>query len=855
MKKTILLLTFVWVSILLHAQSKDIAFKVKGLCGMCQERVEKAALDAGAESANWNAATTLLKLTYNPQKATLLNIQKRIAEVGHDNSKFKAPDAVYNALPKCCQYRKETTANMVHPLRGKVVDFDGEPIPGAKVYWKGTNEAVSTDANGLFTINRLNGHALIVSNPGLKDDEVDIGNGRGFLTITMGYSYDLDEVKIVHRKKSSHFSFSTSIKTQTINNEELRRAACCNLSQSFETSPAVESSFTDAVTGTRQIEMLGLSGKYVNITNENIPDIRGLEVNDGLTYIPGTWIESIQLSKGTGSVVNGFEGLTGQMNIEMKKPERGEKLLANLYTNPTGVFEANLNGRHSLNKNWHTGLLLHARNQSHFMDKNNDSFADMPKGTNFFIGNRWFHIGKNGWRQNFGIRFVYRDIESGQLNTKLNPWLMKSTSKGYKAFAKIGKVFARPKTSLGIQISGSIYNQDETYGGRSYTGKQKSVYINSIFMSYINNTNHSYKTGLSFQFDEYNMDEYWGYAYNSGGAKGWRNHDYTEKVPGAFFEYTFMPGNKFSLVAGIRADYHNAYKFFVTPRLNVKYQPFDKTSFRFSAGKGYRTANLIAEYKNRVWATNHQIRSFLLYPKSDYKKMPFGLNQEEAWNYGFNFSQQFNLFGKESTLSADLYYTDFKERVITDYKALVSNNPNFDSAVIFHNLNGGESYSKSIQIQWDYDLLKNVELRLAYRYHDIKSTYKTKLEQDPFTSKHRLFANIYYSSKNNWGINFTLGWENGKKMPEIPKYLKTAYRRPNKGDSFFIGNLQISKVFKKRWDVYLGVENLFDYTQKNPIIAADRPWSSVFNAGHIWGPIRGREIYMGVRFIIQGKKK
>ncbi len=755
---------------------------------------------------------------------------------------------------------KDTTS----VLKGKVLDATGEPISGAKIYWKGTNISVFTDQNGLFTIKRIKWHPLIVSNPGLKQEELHLHNRLGFLTITMGYSHQLKEVNVVNQQKSTHFTFSTPIKNQSINNEELRRGACCSLSQSFETNAAVESSFTDAITGTRQIEMLGLSGKYVRITNENIPDIRGLEINDGLSYIPGTWIESIQLNKGTGSVVNGFEGITGQINIEIKKPEKGEKLMANIYTNPVGVLEGNLNTRHSFNKKWHTGLLLHAKNQSQFMDKNNDSFADMPKGTNFFVGNRWFHIGNNGWRQNFGVKFIYRDIEAGQLNTKVKPWLMKSTSKGYKAFAKIGKIFHRPKTSLGLQIAGSIYDQDETYGGRSYTGKQKSIYVNSIFMSYINNTKHRYKTGLSFQFDAYDIDEYWEYHTPFTHYGGWLSHNYTERIPGAYFEYTFTPSTKFSLVAGIRADYHNTYKFFATPRLHVKYQPFDKTSFRISMGKGYRTANLIAEYKNSVWTTNHSMLSFSpkrfiihagvqhLIKGTDF---PFDLEQEEAWNYGFNFSQQFRLFDRKSTFSLDLYYTDFIERVVTDYKVVhFQDQFSSDNVVVFHNLNGEDSYSKSLQIQWDYDLLKNIELRLAYRYHDIATTYKGKKEQDPFTSQHRFFANIYYSTPSKWGVNFTLGWQSAKKLPEnrAIKYLKLKHEDSS---SFFTSNLQISKIFKQRWDVYVGVENLFDYTQKYPIISAEQPWQFAFNAGRIWGPIRGREIYMGVRFTIQNKKK
>ncbi len=855
MKKILLLSLCILLFTFTYSQNKETTIKVKGLCGMCQERIENAALKAGAQKALWDSESTILQLTYNPKKTSLKKIQKSIALSGHDNGNFKAPDDVYNALPGCCQYRQEKTADIVHPLRGKVIDEEGLPMPGALLNWEGTNEAVTADSDGLFTINRIKEHVLVVTYVGQKKDTIDIGNGRGFLTITMGDSFELDEVEVVHKRRSTHFSFTSPIKVETIGESELQRAACCNLSQSFETNPAVETSFTDAITGTRQIKMLGLSGKYVRITRENLPSIRGLEVNDGLTYIPGTWIESIQLSKGIGSVVNGFEGITGQINLELKKPHKGEKLLANLYTKPFGTFEANFNGRHSFSRNWHTGVLLHASMHSHFQDKNKDTFADMPMGENFIVSNRWLHKSPNGWRQNFGIKVIHRDIEAGQLNIpeQENPWRIKSISKGYKAFAKIGKIFKRPQTSLGLQFSGNIYDQNETYHNLNYIGKQKSFYFNAIFQSYIQNTMHRYKTGVSFQYDNFKEK-----LHSEGSGKGYfysytNYYDRIEQIPGAFLEYTFIPSPKFTVVAGIRADYHNAYKLFFTPRLHAKYQPTEKTSFRVSAGKGYHTANILSEYKS-ILASHKAI--VIIGGNSD---MPYGLKQEQAWNYGFNFNQKFKLFNRESILSLDFYYTDFIDRVVVQYTPLIYRWMGFwanRQMVDFRNLQG-DSYSHNIQVQWDYDVIKNLELRLAYRYHNAKSTYwdnrkdplkfNWKLEQELFTAKHRFFGNLFYSTENGWGINLNMGWQSGTKMPDT-SYNPKPYRRATISPSYFIANFQVSKTWKNRWDIYAGIENVFDYKQKNPIIAADNPRSFYFDASQIWGPIKGREFYVGLRF-------
>ncbi len=792
---------------------------------MCQERIQNEALKAGAKTAKWNSETKALRITYNQKNTSLKAIRQAIADAGHDNGQFKAPDKVYDNLPKCCKYRQKKTSDIIHSLRGKVIDLEGNSIPGAIINWAGTTHSVTTDKDGLFTIKRKEKHVLLVNSKGYDQDTIDIGNGRGFLTITMGDSYVLKDIDVVYKHEGTDLSFAEPVKSQTISEGELRRAACCNLSQSFETNPSVETSFTDAVTGTKQIEMLGLSGKYVKITNENIPDIRGLEINEGLSLIPGTWIENIRLSKGAGSVVNGYEGITGQMNLELKKPEQGEKLLANAYLNAAGVFELNFNGRQAIKKNWHTGLLLHLRKSSFVMDKNKDSFADMPTGNTFLASNRWYHKGKNGWRQNFGFKLVYKDAEAGQsdIDKSLNPWRMSSNIKAYKSFAKIGKVFNRPETSLGFQISGNLYEQDETYGKREYTAEQKSLYINSIFQSYIGNTMHRYKAGFSFRHD---------YFEETAASV---NYDHEENTFGAFFEYTLIPSAKFSLVAGVRADYHDAYKLFFTPRLHAKYQPDKHTSFRISAGKAYRTSNLISEYKNILASS----KTFII---DEYNAdLPYGLQQEEAWNFGFNFSQKFNLFNKISTISLDIYHTDFIERVIADYEI----EPN---KVHFHNLKG-DSRANSFQIQWDYNFVKNLELRLAYRFHDIQTTYDNKLQQDPFVSKHRIFANFYFSTESGWGINMTAGWQSSKKMPDT-SLNPEQYRRKRNSPDYFIGNVQFSKTWNNRWDLYCGIENVLNYKQDKPIIAADSPWSQYFDATQIWGPIRGIEYYIGMRFRI-----
>lgn len=805
-----------------YGQEKEHTVTVQGLCGMCEERIIDAAEEAGAIKTTWDAESLLLKVTFDAKKTSIDKIQQNVALKGHDTGKYKATDEVYNELPGCCQYRGDVS-DYSHPLRGRVLDADGIPLAGAMLSWEGTTEGVLTDSEGGFTLAQKEEHNLIVDYIGYPRDIIDIGNGKGFLTITMGEGFLLSEVEVVHKRRSTSFSFSSPIKTEIIGEKELERAACCNLSQSFETTPVIDVSFSDAVTGVRQIQLLGLSGKYVQISSENIPDVRGLDVINGLSYIPGTWIESIQLSKGGGSVATGYEGITGQINVEMKKTDRGEKLLANLYGNSMGVLESNLNLRQPLSEKWSTALFLHTSTNNNFQDKNRDTFADIPLGETIIFSNRWKRQGDSNWGQRFGVKILQKNSKGGQLAIEKNPWRLDSHLKKYSAYVKTGKIFELPATSLGFQLSGDVYEQNEMFGKRIYSGRQKSAYFSTIFQSYISNTMHQYRAGVNLQYDSYDEE------------LERREYDRTERVAGAFFEYTYQPSEKITMVGGIRADYHNTYKAFYTPRFHFKYQPYPKTSLRLSAAKGYRTANILSEYKS-VLASSKKIKI-----NSQNHITPYGLEQEKAWNYGFSFSQKLDVFSREAVLSIDAYRTDFSNQIIADYNKELQ-------AIHFYNLNG-DSYANSLQLQVDYELVDRLEMRLAYKYQDVKATYSNKLQTKPFISKHRGFVNLNYTTPNGWATNLTTSWQSSKHLPSLQAN-PTQYQRRGTSPYFSLTNFQLSKTWESRWDVYIGVENLFDYVQENPIISAQNPYGEYFDSSRIWGSIHGREIYVGLRFRI-----
>lgn len=722
-------------------------------------------------------------------------------------------------------------------IKGEVFEIIEEDtkeyLVGANVYWLNGDIGSVTDLNGKFEIDPSNGQSkLVVSYIGFSNDTILIKD-NSYISVNLHASLDLDELNIIHRQKSTFSSHSSSIKVDRIGEKELLKAACCNLSESFETSPSVDVSFTDAVTGTRQIEMLGLAGPYTQITRENMPDVRGLSSVSGLTYTPGPWVKSIQLNKGTGSVVNGFESIAGQINVELQKPEDADKLYLNAYVNQAGRVEGNANMAFRISDKWSTGILLHAKNNSIKQDRNKDGFMDIPIGSQYIGLNRWKFSGDNGLRLQIGVKATYIDQHGGQLEFdpvndagKTDYWGMKNKTKRLEAWSKIGKVFIdKPWKSLGFQISGLHHDQSNYFGLKNYDAIQNGAYANFIYQSIIGSTDHVIKFGASYQYDNYKE------------KLDLTNYDRIESVAGVFGEYTYVLSDKFSAVVGLRADYHNLYGFFATPRLHVRYAPNPKTVIRASGGRGQRTASIIAENMGLLASS----RQWMITGETD-ANLPYGLDAEVAWNMGANISQDFELFFREGVISADYYYTTFENQIVVDRDFSTQE-------VRFYNLEG-TSYSHSLQIQVDYELIKRLDIRLAYRWYDVKTTYSGNLLAKPFVSSNRAFVNLAYHTRNYWSFDLTVNWQGKKRIPSTSTNPEP-YVRDEQSPDFFIMNAQISKNWNKKFEIYAGVENLLNFKQENPIIASDDPFGNYFDASMVWGPIFGRNIYAGMRFYIR----
>lgn len=781
-------LLFILLATILQAQNLNLTEKaiVKGNCGECKARIEKAAKSAGAATADWYSLSKVLEISFNPAKTSSEKILQKIADVGHDNEKYKASDSVYKNLPDCCLYDRDQNIS--------------EYLPNKTLSPTELLERVKT-----MPVDHL-----------VHGDEAE----------------NIEGVTITKLKDATTIDGKSAGLQYNISGKELLKAACCNLSESFETNATVDVSYSNAVTGTKQLKMLGLDQKYTAITKELLPEVRGLAAAYGLNFIPGKWIGSIQLTKGGSTVVNGYESITGQINTELLKFQEEPQTAINLFADGNLRTEINITNTQSLSDKWTQSVLLHGNGTFSERDSNDDGFLDQPKGSQINVAYllNYNDLENSGIGSHFGINYVKDERNGGQKGFDFNKTQAKQNLYGvgidtsrFQVWNKTGYVFeGKPYQSIGWLNEVTYHQQNSFFGLRNYDAQQTTYYSNLIFEGILGNTNNKFKTGASFMYDHFDED------YLT------QNYKRTETVPGLFFEYT-LTGLKYTLVAGVRTDFHNLAGTQFTPRVNFKYDLSPKTVLRLSGGKGFRTANIFAE-NQQYFASNRTIE--IRNNNGDI----YGLKPEIAWNYGASLEQEFKLFNRKSTILVDFFRTDFTDQVLVDlYQS--------PQKLVFYNLEGS-SFANSLQAQWDFTLIKNLDFRLAYKYYDVQANYLSGQKEVPFISKNRGFANVAYSTdKNDKGANWTfdltynlVGEQNLASTDGNPQEFHLA----EKSESFSTLNGQIARNFTDKFRLYAGAENITSYQQDRPILDASNPFGNYFDAGMVYAPIMPINLYIGV---------
>ncbi len=767
-------------------------------------------------------------------------------------------------------------------VRGKVYFISStkekQAAQFASLSWVEGRVSVETNTNGEFSINKLSGDniTLIASFIGYTKDTVVIkksgnwkvkfvsdngieksldqtlieGNNKPYLEFFIKDENELNNLVVTGRQEANYLSKMTPIRTEVISAAGLCKMACCSLAESFENSASVSVGYSDAVTGAKQIKLLGLSGSYTQMLDENRPVMRGLASPFGLSYIPGQWLESIQIAKGPSSVINGLEAITGQINMEHRKPTAENPLFVNLFLNQNLKSEINVASSLPIGKKWSTVIMGHVSMDALNHDTNHDSFRDEPFTQRYSLDNRWLYLADNGMQLRFGVKGISENRVGGQMDYKkgMNDrgdgeyiygeayskqiWGSEIKNRGIDAFVKLGIPLNKENTrNIAIVGDYNYYKMNSSFGIRDYDGYQNMAYMNVMFMDHKNDV-HKYTLGLSGRYDNINENLYDRYVSANKVVNSYLPLSHIEKALGMYGEYTLSLGEKCTLVAGLRADYDFNYGWLVAPRANIKYAFTPNTIVRANAGRGFRTPNIIADNLG-VLSTGRKI---VMEGKSDI---------EDAWTFGGNFTQHFKLGATENSyISFDYFHTSFNNRLIVDWDKFATSTSSLsnDNSIAIYN-STKRSFTDTYQLDLSLEPIERFTIITTFRYTNAKITLDGQgLVEAPLTSKYKGVLNLQYATRMRKCVfDFTAQVNGPSKMPQ--------FMGGENSPVYPMLYAQVTRKFKNV-EVYIGGENLTNYTQDYPIILPDKPYSQGFNASMVWGPLMGTMVYAGMRLTL-----
>ena len=725
----------------------------------------------------------------------------------------------------------QLTAQTTTPktIYGIVTNDKDELLIGASVFWKDRSTGTNTDVNGAFHIAaKSKPDSLMVQYVGYQISTVEVLPGEDSLWIVIEGVTELKTVDITEHRFGNSISTIQPLNVEQITSKELKKAPCCNLSESFETNGTVDVAFPNALTGVKEIQMLGLRGIYSQFTLENRPALGGIATPFAFEFVPGTWLEGISLAKGASSVVNGNAGISGQVNAELVKPLTDKPVFVNLFTSTEGRAEANIHLNKKKNADVANGLLMHGSFVKNQWDRNNDQFYDMPNRHQLNALYRHMAISPKACYQ-WNVQALSDRRTSGQISAfdgQNQLFRVQQNNDRVEAWGKYGleNVGGKPYQQIGNILSATWHRTNSAFGPNKWYATQQSMYWQTLYQNIIGTTDHKYVIAPSLNADiiEEKVNEL--------------VLDRKEFVPGIMAEYTFNHQNldmgipDFTLVAGSRLDWNSRFqKWLFTPRMSAKYNFSTESIVRVSAGRGYRSPNLIAENVSLL-ASNRAIQF-----ASD-------LGLESAWNYGVNFTHNFKIAGKKGNFAIDLYRTDFTRQILVD----VDQSP---LTVYFYNVDG-KAYSQIAMAVLQYNFFQGFEAKISAKWQDVQSTYQDGIRRmPPLTPNFRGLVTLDYTTPNKkWMFNARTQIVGPQRLPDnsqVPHELLHGF--PEKSATYSLWNAQVTYMISPKLEFYLGGENLTNFQQHRAIIAYNTPESPYFNGSQLWAPMGGSIIYLGAR--------
>jgi len=707
-----------------------------------------------------------------------------------------------------------------------------EALENVVVKWINTSIGTLTDKNGKFEIPAagVTDKRLVFTQLGYKKDTIETGDNIN-IEITLKQNLTTEEIKVEDEKKSTYFD-NLKAKTEVITSNELVKDACCDLSGCFGRNSSVDVAVTDILTDSKELKVLGLEGVYTQVLLENMPVITGLNTKYSISSIPGTLIDKIFVTKGANSVLQGYENISGIINVILKDSKTSDRLFFNAFMNSSLEKQVNANLTHEFNKKLNSILTLHTTQKSNRVDMNHDDFLDMPLLTRYMLFNKW-NYGDDKDKTQFSVagKLWYEERIGGQKNFDVSKDEGSKTIYGQTVKIKSGDIYSRfskqlkNENSFKVLLSNNYYNIISYYGTTKYTATQNVFNGNFIYEFEIGEDNFL-KTGLSYKYEKINENIEFLHTTSKTYAG---NYVKKESVPGIYAEHSInILNEKATLMTGLRWDYHNEHKSIITPRVLFRFQPVLETVIRASVGTGFRTIDLFNEYSTIMASSRDIIVTEKLEP-------------EKMLNFGVDILQYFDFKSIAGSLNIDIYRTEFTNKVVPDYDT--------DPTKVFFANSDGKAYSNIVQAELNINFLRDFDIKAAYKYIEIKYTQNGVLVEQPLNAKNRVLATFSYAPQDkSWGATTGLQWF-GKQRLTSTASNPVQYQRPIESEPYTLVNIQLSKNFNV-FEIYAGVDNLLDFMQHHAVLSHEDPFGPYFDTSFIWGPTKGREFYGGIRLKI-----
>ena len=730
-------------------------------------------------------------------------------------------------------------------VKGLVKDKK-EPVAFANVGLVGTSYGVATDINGKYVLNNIpeGKYTIQISNVGFKSYRKSvIITSKEIITVNSTLektSAQLDAFVVTGTLKEISI-MESAVPIKVYKPAYFRKNPTPALFEALQIVNGVRPQINCSVCNTGDVHINGMEGAYTMITIDGMPIVGGLSTVYGLNGIPNSMIGQMEVVKGPASTLFGSEAVGGLINVITKSPSETPRLSVDVFGTSWGEINTDLGIMFKPSKKLTSSLGVSYFNYSHPIDNNGDNFTDLTLQDRISIFNKWSLKRKEDRAFSMAFRYIYEDRWGGEMD-----WTPEfrggdsiyGESIYTRRYEVIGKYQLPVKERLMMSFSYSNHDQNSVYGNVPYNAIQKIAFGQLYWDKKIGL--HDILVGAAYRFNHYDDNTP---ATQTSDSLNPKNKPDLAYLPGFFVQDAISLNEKHKVLLGARYDYDNRHGNIFTPRFNYKWSPNENNTIRLSTGTGYRVVNLFTEDHAAATGAREVVIKGTLNPETSYNG---NLNYQRFINTKFGFIN----------FDASVFYTYFTNKITPDYETNAQQ-------IIYENIDGyAISQGASFDLNINFSIPLNIKLGATFiDVYEINEDENgdLKRERQLLTEKFSgTYSATYTFRKQNIKIDYSGNLYGPMKLPIVENDVRAEY-----SGWYSIQNIQVTKTFKKNWEIYGGVKNILNFTPPdNSILRAndpfdknvnspDNPYGYTFDPSYVYATFQGVRGFLGLRYTLK----